>query len=218
MTRLAPSIVPGRALKRFYAYHRVVEDLVSEGADHVSSAHLADVLGIKATQVRKDFTYIGMQGRSGRGYSVADLDRELSRVLGLGRVWRTAVVGLTPLGRALLTYPPLLASGYRLVAAFDRAIRRGRASLHGVPLYPMDDLSRVVQVESIEVCLLCADESDTAARAQALADAGVGCILSFGPSHGVVHPDGATVFRTLDLVEQLNVLTHRLRPAGRRRR
>jgi redox-sensing transcriptional repressor len=77
------------------------------------------VPGSSAFQVRKDLATCGRFGTRGSGYTVATLERELRRVLGLTREWPVAIVGMGRLGQALADYPNFGAYDFVLRGAFD---------------------------------------------------------------------------------------------------
>ena len=56
-------VIPRRTVYRLSLYFRIVERLVQNRIDTVSSAALAKAAGVKPTQLRKDLTYFGQLGR-----------------------------------------------------------------------------------------------------------------------------------------------------------
>ena len=206
--------LPGRSLKRFFSYYREVLEADRIGTSLGSSAHLAKALGVKASQVRKDLNYLNCFGRRGIGYSVDDLKVELSIVLGIGQSWNVALIGVGKLGRALLSYHPFGDSGYHIVAAFDTDPVIVGSDIDGVHVYHVDELASIVASSKVELCLLSVQADVAQEVATAAEVAGVAAIMNFTPVN--LQLSDSTCLRTIDLVEQMNVLTFRLRKSQQR--
>ena len=65
--------VPLPTLRRLPRYHQYLARLRDQGQDQVSAAHMAEVLGVHHTQVRKDLTLAGCLGRPKTGHRVGEL-------------------------------------------------------------------------------------------------------------------------------------------------
>ena len=206
---MSKGILPGRSLKRFFSYYREVLEAERVEVSLISSANLAKALGIKASQVRKDLNYLNCFGRRGVGYSVENLKAELAVVLGIGQTWNVALVGVGKLGRALLSYHPFRVSGYLITAAFDADVAIVGTEIDGVPVYHIDELASVVASKGLELCLLSVQADIAQKVATAVEAAGIEGIMNFTPVNIRLSDD--TCLRTMDMVEQMNVLTFRLR-------
>ena len=91
----------------------------------MSSRRLAQQLGLTDAQVRRDLSYFGQFGTSGRGYEVRRLHDRLNAILGVsGRTWTVALAGVGNLGSALLAYLGFenasSSFGWRWTATFRR--------------------------------------------------------------------------------------------------
>ena len=73
-----------------------------EGRKVVSSLQMGEMLGIKASQVRKDLSYFGEIGKRGVGYHVNRLCAHIENILASPRVWHVALAGVGNLGTALM--------------------------------------------------------------------------------------------------------------------
>ena len=89
----------------------------------VSSERLAEMAGVNAAKVRKDFSYLGSYGTRGVGYDVEYLLFQMSRELGLTQDWPVAIIGIGHLGPALANYENFTARGFRIVALLDADAR-----------------------------------------------------------------------------------------------
>ena len=77
--------VPEVVIVRLPQYIRILNSLLSEGKEIVSSQQLGDVLQVTPAQIRKDLSYFGRFGKQGRGYNVRHLLAELKDIMGLNR-------------------------------------------------------------------------------------------------------------------------------------
>ncbi|MGB2938581.1 MAG: redox-sensing transcriptional repressor Rex [Phycisphaerae bacterium] len=111
--------IPKAVVYRLPLYLRRLEYLNTDGVETVSSRSLAESLGLKDAQVRKDLAYFGTFGRPGVGYPVRDLIDRLREILGTDHTWRLALVGFGNLGRALLSYRGFRRKGFHIEAVFD---------------------------------------------------------------------------------------------------
>ena len=93
--------VPAVTVPRLALYLRKLRELRSRGVDRVSSKDLAEMIGLNAAQIRKDFSYFGEFGVRGVGYEVTRLIEEIGRCLGLEKTWNVIIVGAGQLGTAL---------------------------------------------------------------------------------------------------------------------
>ena len=89
---------------RMSVYLRCLNELIAEGAKTVSSDGLAKRFHLNSAQIRKDLAYFGEFGVRGVGYYVDDLREHLTKILGLNKQHRVAIVGAGRLGTALTDY------------------------------------------------------------------------------------------------------------------
>ena len=118
-TQTIHSEVPEVVVLRLPIYARVLNQLMEDGIDVISSQQLGDLLQITPAQIRKDLSYFGRFGKQGRGYNITFLLDELRQILGINRGWRACLIGVGRLGRAIINYPGFSPEGFEIVAAFD---------------------------------------------------------------------------------------------------
>src|SRR5215211_1644551 len=104
---------------RLPVYLRILYDLAGDRAANVSSDRLAELAGVNAAKVRKDLSYLGSYGTRGVGYDVEYLLYQMSRELGLTRVWPVVIVGAGNLGQALANYAGFDERGFPVAALVD---------------------------------------------------------------------------------------------------
>src|ERR687896_2411697 len=107
---------------------------------------------MNSAQIRKDLAHFGEFGTRGVGYSVEELRRHLTQILGLDSAHRVGIVGAGNLGSALANYRGFTSSNFTVVALFDndaekigRRVGRDRIMVHDVR-----KLARVVRDERID--------------------------------------------------------------------
>lgn len=200
--------------QRLSIYLRCVEDLARAEVRTVSSQTLADRFQLNSAQIRKDLATFGEFGVRGVGYVVGDLKDHLTRILGLDRDRKVAIIGAGNLGMALADYDGFNKEGFSIVALFDNDRSKiGAASKGGVPVYDVRSLPDVARREKVSIAVL----AIPAVAAQAVLDqvvrAGIRAVLNFAPTRLKTKP-GLTV-KAVDLKIQLeNLVFHLARNEG----
>src|ERR671917_2830629 len=105
MVDRAPRRIPEATVARLPVYFQSLLELAQERTVTISSERLAEMAGVNAAKVRKDFSYLGSYGTRGVGYDVEYLLVQISRVLGLTQDWPVVIVGGGNLGQALANHP-----------------------------------------------------------------------------------------------------------------
>ena len=72
-SRQSHTVVPEVVISRLPQYVRILNRLLEDGIQVVSSQQLGEKLQVTPAQIRKDLSYFGRFGKQGRGYSVQDL-------------------------------------------------------------------------------------------------------------------------------------------------
>jgi redox-sensing transcriptional repressor len=201
---LAPKAVVGRVS----LYLRQLESFQRQGQSTISSSQLGASLGINDAQVRKDLAFFGQFGYPGIGYRIEELTAELRRILGIDRVWPSALIGLGNLGRALLRYRGFRNRGFHIVAAFDSDSKKIGQNQDGLVVQPIEALPSATASLDIGLAIL----SVPAEAAQRVADQVVACgilgILNFAPVALAVPPSVSVV--AVDLSVQLEHLAYKV--------
>ncbi|MDB5350243.1 MAG: AT-rich DNA-binding protein [Planctomycetota bacterium] len=202
--KLAPKAVIGRVS----LYLRQLEASQRQGQPTISSSQLGAALGIGDAQVRKDLAFFGQFGYPGIGYRIEELIAALRRILGIDRIWPTAMIGLGNLGRALIKYRGFRSRGFHIVALFDNDPKKMGQTHSGLTVRPLEDLARTTSELGIELAIL----SVPAEAAQRVADQIVACgilgILNFAPVPLNVPPTVGVM--AVDLSVQLEHLAYKV--------
>lgn len=202
--RLAPKAVVGR----ISLYLRQLETAARKGQATLSSSQLGAALGISDAQVRKDLAFFGQFGYPGIGYRIEELTAALRRILGIDRIWPTAMIGLGNLGRALVKYRGFRNRGFQIVALFDNDPKKVGQVHAGLAVQPIEELPRTVAALGIDLAIV----SVPAEAAQRVADQVVACgihgILNFAPIPLNVPPSVSVM--AVDLSVQLEHLAYKV--------
>src|SRR4051794_35238951 len=201
--KLAPKAVVGRVS----LYLRQLEAFQRQGTDTISSSRLGASLAIHDAQVRKDLATFGQFGYPGIGYRIEELIAALRRILGIDRIWPTAMIGLGNLGRALIKYRGFRSRGFHIVALFDNDPKKVGQTHAGLNVRPIDELPQLTTSLGIDLAIL----SVPAEAAQRVADQVVACgiqgILNFAPVPLNVPPTVSVM--AVDLSVQLEHLAYK---------
>jgi redox-sensing transcriptional repressor len=205
--------IPEQTLRRVPRYHQVLAELAAAGTAYVSSRQLAMQFGIDDTQVRKDVSLIGHQGKPKAGYSVVGLKNAIEEFLGINYENTAILVGAGRLGSALVQYPGLSQYGLRLVAVFDADPAKIGGVVGGFTVLPMEGLQRVVRSFDIGIAILCVPRDAAQEVAEGIVAHGIRAIWNFAPTRLIVPPD--VVVRDENIALGLAILSHHVKRRNR---
>ncbi len=204
MRKIAESTV-----RRLSLYLRFLEEFEEQGVDTVSSEALATRGGTTSAQVRKDLSFFGSFGKRGLGYSVPELASRLRDILGLGKIYRVAVIGAGNIGAALVHFRGFEKHGFRVVSLYDadpKKIGRKRANLIVRDQMSIEgDMSQ----EPIDMAILVTPASAAQGLVDRLVQVGVKAFLNFAPVQLRVPDD--VVVKNVSLALELEALSYGLR-------
>ncbi|WP_461209632.1 redox-sensing transcriptional repressor Rex [Desulfocurvus sp. DL9XJH121] len=184
--------IPRATIQRMAVYIQVLESLARDGKDVVSSELLARTCNINPSQIRKDLAYFGEFGVRGVGYYVQDLITSIKQALGVDRVWKTAVVGIGNMGRALLNYREFRLRGFHIVGAFDCDPFKIGEIVSGLEVICSRRLKEKADDLGIEIGIITTPPERAQRAANYLTEAGIKGIINFAPARINV-PDDVTV-------------------------
>jgi len=203
--------VPIPTLRRLPRYYQFLSRLKGAGQDQVSAAHMAEVLGVHHTQVRKDLAMAGCQGRPKTGHKVAELMAAIEGFLHWDNHSEAFLVGVGSLGAALLKYRGFERAGARIVAAFDADPAKAGTKVGDIPVLPMDKLPDLARRMHIAVGILTVPPEAAQATADLMASSGIRAIWNFAPV--ALEMPGDVVVENLELFTSLALLLRRLSDA-----
>lgn len=147
-------------VERLIQYHRLLLSMKQEYVTVVSSKQIGDILGIKASQVRKDLSYFGEIGKRGVGYKVERLCEHIEEILSSPKVWKVAIVGIGNLGMALMGHSLFQSYKFKVEALFDidpAKVGRGIMDIH---CWHIDEIGKIMKEKEIEVMILAVPASE----------------------------------------------------------
>ena len=202
--------VPEATVERLSVYLRSIKRLKDERV--LPSQELADLVGTSDGQVRKDLAYFGEFGVPGQGYRVGTLKEEISRILGVDRVWWIALVGMGNLGAALLAYPGFKRQGFEIRVAFDNDLSKIGKVWQGVKIEDADKISQILFEQEIKMGIIATPAHAAQGVANKLIEGGVKAILNFAPVRIVA--SARVKLRNVDLSIELEALSYFLGEKG----
>lgn len=173
--------IPKPAVKRLAMYYRCLERFKEEGKEVISSKEMAQRLGIKACQIRKDLSYFGEFGKRGVGYNIDNLLERLKEILGVEKAWKVIVIGAGNLGKAVAGHRLIRTQGFDIVALFDIDRRKVGKKVQDVEIRHMDELEEFVKKEGVKIAIICVPRESAQKAADEAERAGVQGILNFSP-------------------------------------
>jgi redox-sensing transcriptional repressor len=193
---------------RLSIYLRCLNTLAVAGIGTISSQALAEQFNLNSAQIRKDLGYFGEFGVRGVGYSVADLRDHITKILGLDKPHRVAIVGAGRLGTALANYKGFGNSNFTVVALFDndRAKVGQRVGPDEILVHDVRKMETVVLDEGIDVGVLAVPARAAQRVLNQITAAGVKAVLNFAPAPLTVRR--SVKVKTVDLTTSLESLSY----------
>jgi redox-sensing transcriptional repressor len=184
--------IPKPTILRLCLIYRVLDELLHNGVQSVSSSQIADRLSMNSHNVRKDIGYLGDVGNLGAGYDVIVLKKAIAESFGLNRTRNACVVGLGRLGSAVLNFEQFQPKGYKIVAGFDSNINKIETMRTAVSLSPSYMIAEVVHRMEIELGVIAVPEDVAQKVTDQLVEGGIKGIVNLTPT--IIKPNDPNVF------------------------
>jgi len=172
--------IPNEAVRRLPIYLRRLLFLAEQGQQKVSSKGLAELIGVNASQIRKDFSYFGYFGTPGVGYKTEKLIKQIKKILKLDVVRKVALVGVGKLGSVILAYPGFGVYGLDIVAVFDNNPKKVGKKMENLTIEDVSNL-QTLRKRKINLAIIAVPPDAAQKTADTLVKAGVNGILNFSP-------------------------------------
>jgi redox-sensing transcriptional repressor len=197
--------IPDACVERLSLYVRELTRLQHRNGGFVSSKTLAEQLGLTDAQVRRDLSYFGQFGTSGRGYEVRRLAAALGQILGTqGRTWPVALAGVGNLGSALLAYRGFGERGFLFRVAVDADPEKIGRTVHGVTIAPSEELQALVRRHQIPIGIITVPSEAAQQVCDQFVEGGVRAIVNFAPAR--LEVPAAVRLRSVELASELDAL------------
>ena len=142
-------------IRRMPRYYRFLRELNNKGIQRVSSKALAALMGLTASQIRQDLNCFGGFGQQGYGYNVQLLYEEIGNILGIPNAFRTILIGVGNLGRAVLQHMDFREVGFELIGVFDNDPQLNGKEIGGFSVMMVDELESFCIKNSPTVAIMC---------------------------------------------------------------
>ncbi len=195
---------PESAAVRLSFYLRHLRKMKKERI--ISSEELAQFIGTSGARVRKDLCYFGQFCTTGKGYLVGELQEEISKILGLDRVWDIALVGVGKLGSALLGYDGFRKSGFNIKIGFDVKSSKIGKEIAGVPVYHPYQMPEMIREQKIPMGIIAVPAKAAQESIDLLIISGVEAVLNFSPIT-VIAPSYVKLMQ-VDFTNQLEIMSY----------
>jgi len=201
--------IPEVCIERLSLYVRELNRLHRHDDGFISSKRLAELLGLTGAQVRRDLSYFGQFGTSGRGYEVQRLLGALNQILGIeGRTWNVALAGVGNLGSALLAYRGFRQRGFLFRVAVDADPQKIGRTIQGLTIASSDQLEGLVRRHQVHIGILTVPSETAQEVCDRFVEGGVRAIVNFAPARLEVPP--SVRLRNVDLALELDALAFHL--------
>lgn len=206
---ISPAVI-GR-LSRYYRFLRALKE---EGVERVSSAELARMMDLTASQIRQDFNCFGGFGQQGYGYNVEYLFGELRKLLGAEQGYSAVIVGAGNLGAALAHAQTFSRRGVVVEAMFDVAPTLVGSKVGELTVHHIDDVEKIFAMRPFDIAVLCVPKDAAQPLADRLSSLGVKAFWNFTGIE-IKLPEGCIV-ENVHLGDSLMTLSYKMRIAEER--
>ena len=202
-------VVPIPTVKRFPSYLRILRQCQGEGMEFISATVLAEELGLKPIQVRKDISHTGIEGKPKVGFVVSELIDYITHSLGWDNATKALIVGVGNLGKAISMYEGFAAYGLSIVAAFDSDPGKIGTKVGELTVKSMDELKPFIESSGISIAVITVPASSAQSVADTLVACGIKGIWNFAPKDLKI--PGDVVMQRTDLATSFAVLSVKMR-------
>jgi redox-sensing transcriptional repressor len=191
---------------RLSVYLRCLNELDAEGAKTVSSDGLAKRFHLNSAQIRKDLAYFGEFGVRGVGYYIDELRGQLTKILGLEKEHRVAIIGAGRLGMALADYYGFTQTNFTVVGLFDADTEKIGQKVGDVEIFDIKNFADIAKRDKIDVAVIAVPAGFAQSVLELVARAGIKAVMNFAPTPLRVEKD--VKLKTVDLTISLESLSY----------
>ena len=185
---------PEASTLRLSRYHCFVGELLrSDETPRIRSREMAEELGVSEETVRRDLSYVDVEGRPGAGYDLSELYSALESYLGLTASYPFVAVGERGMLSSLATIFPAEEFGLEPAAYFSARSEDAGTEVGGVTVYALADIPAVSRTVSAHVALVACAPDSVQETLHLLDLAGIHAVLMLTPVLRPVHPEGMDV-------------------------
>ena len=173
--------LPEPTLRRLPWYLAYVKLLKEKGEEYVSSTQIAKEIGVDASQIAKDLSFLNLSGKTRVGYEVGSLVVTLEDFLGFTDAHKAFIFGTGSLGAALLQDSGLAQYGMNVVAGFDVKKELAGTRINGIPVYPVSEFARKQKEMDVHIGILTVPVERAQEATETMIAGGIKAIWNFTP-------------------------------------
>ena len=197
-------------IRRLPRYYRFLDELLKKGVVRVSSGELSDILGLTASQIRQDLNCFGGFGQQGYGYLVAQLHREIGKILGLDQIADAVLIGAGNLGRAIANHLDFEQRGFRLTAIFDTSDEVIGQPVGHLTVRDMSTLEAFCREHKPTLAILCVPYDAAKSNVDRLKNSGIHVFWNFS-HYDIAVDDPECIVENVHLGDSLMTLSYRMK-------
>ena len=194
-------------IKRLPKYHRYLNELMKNDVDRISSKELGEKIGFTASQIRQDLNCFGDFGQQGYGYNIKELYNQISKILGIDKIYNAVIVGAGNIGQAIANYR-FDRSGINLIGIFDANNELVGKEIKDVKIQEISGFKEFLQNNIVDIGVICVPKGNAQRVCDEMVSNGVKGIWNFAPIDLLI-PEDVTV-ENVHLSESLMTLIYLL--------
>ncbi len=173
---------PKSVIRRLPMYLRILDDLLANDVEIVSSRELSDETGFTAEQIRKDLAFFGAFGTRGTGYNTSFLRDKILKIIGLDEQTNIIVVGAGHLGIALTRFNIRQNPYVNVVAIFDIDPNVIGKKIADIEVMPASKMKEISVKHDVKVAVLTVPSEHAQTAAEDIVKSGIRVIFNFSLS------------------------------------
>lgn len=199
--------ISNSVIKRLPRYYRFLGELTNKGIERISSRELSELMKLTASQIRQDLNCFGGFGQQGYGYNVSELHKEIGKILGVDRHFKTILIGAGNLGKAIAMHINFETRGCHLCGIFDVNPKLIGEEVAGIKIQHTDDVESFCNENHPTVAVLCIPKANTQTIADKLVSMGIKAFWNFSHYDLSIDYDNIVV-QNVHLGDSLLTLTY----------
>ncbi|MDQ3321181.1 MAG: redox-sensing transcriptional repressor Rex [Acidobacteriota bacterium] len=191
---------------RLSVYLRCLNELAAENVKTVSSDGLAKRFHLNSAQIRKDLAYFGEFGVRGVGYYIDELRDQLTKILGLEKEHRVAIIGAGRLGTALANYYGFTQTNFSVAGLFDADLEKIGQKVGDVNIFDIKNFADIAERDKIDVAVIAVPAPFAQSVLELVSKAGIKAVMNFAPTP--LRVEKGVKLKTVDLTISLESLSY----------
>ncbi len=173
--------IPEPTLRRLPWYLAYSQLSLKKGITTISSKQIAKDIGLDASKVAKDLSYLNISGKTRVGYNIKDLVTFLEEFLGFAKPKKAFLFGVGNLGGALMHDNGLNHFGLDIVAGFDTKHELSGTSINHIPIHHIDNFEKLKKQTGVNIAILTVPVDKAQEVTNRIIDSGMQAIWNFTP-------------------------------------